>query len=60
MSSVPAAAAAPLQARDVMTRNNRSRTLYCVESGAVLEAALSVNKDLDAFPVTTVSKGRGG
>ena len=44
----------------MMTRNNRSRTLYCVESGAVLEAALSVNKDLDAFPVTTVSKGRGG
>ena len=46
-----------LQARDVMTQNNRSRTLYCVESGSVLQAALDVNKDLGAFPVTTVSVG---
>ena len=38
-----------------MTHNNRSRTLYCLESGSVLSAALDVNRDLGAFPVTTVS-----
>ena len=42
------------QARDVMSQNNRSRTLYCDESGTVLAAALEINKDLGAFPVTTV------
>ena len=37
-----------------MSQNNRSRTLYCIESGTVLAAALEINKDLGAFPVTTV------
>ena len=48
----------------MMSQNNRSRTLYCVESGSVLAAALDINKDLGAFPVTSVSyrgtKGSGG
>ncbi|GAX84673.1 hypothetical protein CEUSTIGMA_g12094.t1 [Chlamydomonas eustigma] len=43
-----------ISARDVMSKNMRSKTLYCLESGAVLETALEVNKNLGAFPVTTV------
>ncbi len=48
-----------LQARDVMTKNNRNRTLYVVESGAVLHKALEAHKDLGAFPVTTIPTVRG-
>ena len=37
-----------------MTTNNRSRTLYLIESGQVLQAALDANHDLGAFPVTSI------
>ena len=50
-------------ARDVMTTNNRSRTLYLIESGQVLQAALDANPELGAFPVTSVpvsTKSSGG
>ena len=43
-----------MQAKDVMTQNTRTRTLYNEETGEVLARALEVHTDLLAFPVTTV------
>lgn len=49
-----------ISAKNVMSTNNRARTLYMIEDAAVMQAALDGHPDLGAYPVTTEPEDEDG